>query len=190
MGALATQSVGETEPMTDHVFRMTTTMHAELEHLEARRRDLSFQVGQGNETAEVELDQVEDQLGRIRRDLERAALAAEEAQLRAEAEAAAKLEAERQAQVAQLKATLGAQIAAAADIEVAADMLCRALDSYLKLGQQAYTLSNGRRAVLGDRQARAYLSWRLGEILPGLCGPKPIHEQRRPLGELLIGATE
>ena len=177
--------------MTDHVFTMTTRMHAELERLEARRRVLSFQVGQGNETAEVELDQVEDQLGRIRRDLERAALAAEEAQLRAEADAAAKLEADRQAQAAQLEALRAAQLASAADVEAATKMLCRALDALLGLGKQAYALTNGQRHMLGQRHAEAYLTWKLGEVMPRFAGmAKPDHAQRRPLTELLTGQSE
>ena len=50
---------------------------AELQQLEARRRQLAFEVGQGRDEFEPELDAIEDQIAKITRDRERAALAAE-----------------------------------------------------------------------------------------------------------------
>jgi hypothetical protein len=63
------------------------TQSPELEALQARRRHLAFEVGQGREELEPELDAAEEQIARLARSQERAALARQQGAVRSAAEA-------------------------------------------------------------------------------------------------------
>jgi hypothetical protein len=161
-----------------------SAIESELERLEARRRVLSFQVGRGDEAAEIELDGIEDQIGRLKRDMERRALAAIEAQLQADAEAERQREIQRRAQLAQLKAARSAMHVAATEVDAATDMLTKAITGFLAAGNEVYALSGGRAKSTGRSQLEAYLTWQIGTVLERFAGlPMPIRELRRPLAK-------
>ena len=152
---------------------------------------LAYEVGQGRDEKIPELDAVEELAARLRRDMERQALADEERQIRAhEAEREAR-EAERLERVDRLKAALAEQLVAAQTVEQAVEQLERAIGNYMAVGCECYLRSGGTRTSrTGERQLRGFLAWRLGLVLPNLAGPKPSHELRLPLSEALCPGTE
>ncbi|HTK89313.1 MAG TPA: hypothetical protein VL948_03615 [Verrucomicrobiae bacterium] len=163
-----------------NVSEMTTT---ELEQL---RQQLAHRAALG-EQLDDDLTAVEDRLDQLRRQQERRQLAAVEAARRAEAEAAEEREAEAVRKAAQLRAALGGQMVAAAEVEKTVEHLVGALAPYLECGEVAYTASEGRlRRVRGSEQAATFISWKLSDLLPGHF-TRPAHELRKPLREMLRG---
>lgn len=163
----------------------------EMEQLEARRRQLAFEVGQGREDLEPELDAVEDQLARLKRGQERRALAEAESATRAQEAAQAQAEATRQKLEAQLAEGTAARLVAARHVEAAMAELEGALGEYLEAGSSLYSTSAGlgrpRPRIAGVEALAAYLSWRLHGFLPHDFARPMAHAQRKGLVELLGG---
>lgn len=151
--------------------------------LEAKRQRLAWELAQGADVEEL-LTATEDHLGRLRREAERDALAAAEAEQQALDRAAAERSEETIRRKARLRATLGSQALAAAEVDRAIDGLCAALGPFLELGKEAYVLSGGQRRVLGQQQAANAISTRLAQLLPGHF-QRPEHQLRKGLVESL-----
>lgn len=158
-----------------------------VSELEQLRQQLAWRAGQGEDVPE--LDAVEDRLDWHRRQREREQLAAAEAARRAEAEAAQERDEQAIRKKARLRATLGGQAIAAAEVDRAMDGLCAALGLFLELGREAYVLSGGQRRVLGQQQAANAISTRLAELLPGHF-QRPEHQLRKGLAESLAPVNE
>jgi len=158
-----------------------------VSELEQLRQQLAYRAGQGEDVPE--LDAVEDRLDWHRRQRERERLAEAEAVRRAEAAAEGEREEEAIRQKARLRAVLGGQALAAAEVDRATDGLCAALGQLLELGRSAYVLSGGQRRVLAQQQAANAISWRLSELLPGHF-QRPEHQLRKTLAESLAPVNE
>jgi hypothetical protein len=159
-----------------------------VSELEQLRAQLAWRAGQG-EGVDDDLTAVEDLLARRQRERERQQLAAAEAARRAEAEAAQEREEEAIRQKARLRAVLGGQALAAAEVDRAMDGLCAVLGPFLELGREAYVLSGGQRRVMGQQQAANAISTRLAELLPGHF-QRPEHQLRKGLAESLAPVSE
>ena len=162
--------------------------NADQIELEAKRQRLAWELAQ-NADVEEQLTAVEDQLGRLQRQAQRDALAAAEAEQQAIDRASAEREEEAIRRKARLRALLGGQALAAAEVDRAMDGLCAALGQLLELGRSAYVLSGGQRRVLAQQQAANVISWRLSELLPGHF-QRPEHQLRKTLAESLAPVNE
>lgn len=164
---------------------------AELQQLEARRRQLAFEVGQGRDEFEPELDAIEDQIAKITRDRERAALAAEEQAVRAEAETRAQAEAARQQMEDRLAELGDVRLTAARHVEAAMRELETSLAAYLQVGAELYSVSAGlgkaRPRLAGVELLAGYLGWRLHPYFPHDFARPIDHARRKSLVEMLGG---
>lgn len=162
-----------------------------MEELEARRRQLSFELGQGREEAEVELTAVEDQLARLKRNQERAVLAEQEGSVRAQEKARADAEQQREALQAKLERLFAVRLGAARDVEAAMSRLETAVAAYLAAGNDLYAVSaaagRARPRLVGIELLAGYIGWRLSPLLPHEFHRPANHAQRRGLVELLGG---
>jgi hypothetical protein len=162
-----------------------------VEDLEARRRQLAYEVGQGREDLEPELDAIEDQLARLRRHQERAELAQAEGATRAQEKARAETERQQAEMAAKLEALFGARLEAAALVESAMARLEEAVSGYLAVGHDLYSVSAAagrpRPRLRGDDALAAFISWRLAGHMPHSFHRPQDHASRRSLVEVLGG---
>jgi hypothetical protein len=174
----------------------TETKNPMLADLERRRQALAFDVEQGRDGAEQELEAVEAQIGRILRQEERLALAERERAARAAAEAEAAAGQQRAAAEAHLALKRREQLAAAARVQGQVAPFRAAIEEYLRAGKALYAATQAvgkppTEKVRGTAQLQQYLHTRLGdvvEIVPPMTGG-PRSARMSSLVDLLSGAA-
>jgi hypothetical protein len=165
---------------------------AELERLEARRRQLSFQLDQQqgpDDLVSEELDAVEDQIGRIHRDAERQRLAREVEAEREREAAAARAAVLRKNLEAQLEEQMRERLVAAGVLQTEIARFLSALAQFGAASEAAYRttveLGAPKRRLQGHSMVGVYLS----EVLAGklVLGPRQQWAKGRTLVELISG---
>ncbi len=170
----------------------TDTRILALAELEQRRQALAFEVEQGRDGADQELEAVEAQLAQLKRQQERQALVEQERAMRAEAETQAAAEAARRQAEGRLGQVLSTAGTAALEVEAAWIRLERAAMGLLDLGREAYALDNDlrpgrpRQKLRFTEQLAGSLAWRLSELLPQHF-PRPDRQLRQPVPHLIAG---